>query len=187
MSTCFDVLDMPVQGLRLVQRRPIRDGRGYLERMFCTTDLESLIPSKRIVQINHTLTARRGTVRGMHFQRSPYEETKFVSCLRGKVFDVAVDLRQGSTTFLFWHAEVLSAANHRTLFIPEGFAHGFQTLTTDCEMLYLHTANYQSDAEGGLNARDPRIGIRWPLPIEEQSERDSALPLISENFGGLVV
>ena len=97
------------------------------------------------------MTASRGTVRGMHFQHPPHAETKFVSCLRGEVFDVAVDLRNGSPTFLHWHAEILSADNHRTLVIPEGFAHGFQTLSDDCEMLYFHTAAYNPEAEGGLN------------------------------------
>jgi dTDP-4-dehydrorhamnose 3,5-epimerase len=187
MSSRFDILDMPIQGLKLVQRKPISDGRGYLERMFCSADLKSLIPGKSIVQINHTVTASRGTVRGMHFQHPPHAETKFVSCLRGKVFDVAVDLRRDSATFLRCHAEVLSAANHRTLVIPEGFAHGFQTLTKDCHILYLHTAAYQADAEGGVNARDPRLGIQWPLRIADQSVRDSAHPLVPDDFGGLGV
>lgn len=187
MSTRFDILDTPIQGLKLVQRKPIGDDRGYLERMFCSEELKSLIPGKSIVQINHTLTAKCGTVRGMHYQHSPHAETKFVCCLRGEVFDVAVDLRRGSPTFLHWHAEILSADNHKTLVIPEGFAHGFQTLTKDCEMLYLHTTAYRADAEDGLNARDPRLGIQWPLPIAEQSERDSAHPLASEDFSGVVV
>ena len=108
------------------------------------------------MQINHTLTGRRGTVRGMHYQRPPHAETKFISCLRGEVFDVAVDLRHDSPTFLRWHAEVLSAENHRTLVVPEGFAHGFQTLAEDCELLYLHTAAFAADSEGALNANDPR-------------------------------
>jgi dTDP-4-dehydrorhamnose 3,5-epimerase len=187
MSTRFDILDMPLQGLKLVQRKPISDDRGYLERMFCSADLKSLIPGKSIVQINHTLTAKCGTVRGMHFQHSPHAETKFVCCLRGEVFDVAVDLRRGSPTFLHWHAEILSADNHKTLVIPEGFAHGFQTLTKDCEMLYLHTTAYRAEAEGGLNATDPRLAIQWPLPIAEQSARDSAHSLVSEDFRGVTV
>lgn len=185
MSKRFDILDLPIQGLRLLQRKPIGDDRGYLERMFCTEELKSLIPEKNIVQINRTLTVKRGTVRGMHFQHPPHAEIKFVSCLRGEVFDVAVDLRRGSPTFLHWHAEILSAGNHKTLVIPEGFAHGFQTLTKDCEMLYLHTAAYRSEAEGGLNARDPRLAIQWPLPIAEQSARDAGHPLISEDFDGV--
>jgi dTDP-4-dehydrorhamnose 3,5-epimerase len=123
----------------------------------------------------------------MHFQHPPYSETKLVSCLRGEVFDVAVDMRRGSPTLLHWHAEILSASNHRTLVIPEGFAHGFQTLTDNCEMLYLHTAPFRADAEGGLNAKDPRLAIAWPLPFGDLSARDSGYPLIANDFGGLAV
>jgi dTDP-4-dehydrorhamnose 3,5-epimerase len=187
MSSCFDILDTPLQGLKLIQRNPIGDHRGYLERMFCAEELRPLIPGRGIVQINHTMTAKRGTVRGLHFQYPPHGETKIVSCLRGEVFDVAVDLRQGSPTFLHWHAEILSANNHRTLLIPEGFAHGFQTLTEGCELLYFHTAAYQSGAEGGLNAQDPRLDIRWPETVIELSSRDAAHPLLTEGFAGVVV
>lgn len=187
MSDRFDILDTPLPGLKLIQRKPMSDSRGYLERLFCADDLQTLISGKRIVQINHTLTVRHGTVRGMHFQHPPHAETKFVSCLRGEVFDVVVDLRQGSPTFLHWHAEILSAGNHKTLMIPEGFAHGFQALTEDCEMLYFHTAAYQPGAECGLNAKDPRLNIRWPEAITELSPRDAAHPLVTEDFGGVTV
>lgn len=187
MSNRFDILDTQLLGLKLIQRKPIGDSRGYLERIFCADDLQALISGKRIVQINHTLTARHGTVRGLHFQHPPHAETKFVSCLRGEVFDVAVDLRQGSPTFLRWHAEILSAGNHKTLMIPEGFAHGFQAMTEDCEMLYLHTAAYQPGAECGLNAKDPRLNIRWPKAITELSPRDAAHPLVTEDFSGVTV
>jgi len=185
MSDRFDILDTPLLELKLIQRKPIGDSRGYLERLFCADDLQALISGKGIVQINHTLTARHGTVRGMHFQHPPHAETKFVSCLRGEVFDVAVDLRQGSPTFLRWHAEILSAGNHKTLMIPEGFAHGFQALTEDCEMLYFHTAAYQPGAECGLNAKDPSLNIRWPEAITELSPRDAAHPLLDGDFRGI--
>jgi dTDP-4-dehydrorhamnose 3,5-epimerase len=187
MSGRFDIVEMPIPGLKLIERKPIGDNRGYLERMFCSQELQALASGKRIAQINHTLTVKLGTVRGMHFQHPPHAETKFVCCLRGEVFDVAVDLRRGSPTFLHWHAEILSADNHKTFVIPEGFAHGFQTLTKDCEMLYLHTTAYRAEAEGGLNARDSRLGIQWLLPIAEQSERDSAHPLIAEDFRGVAI
>ena len=187
MSARFDILDTPLQRLKLIQRKPIGDHRGYLERMFCAEELQSLIPGKGIVQINHTLTAKRGTVRGLHFQYPPYAETKFVNCLRGEVFDVAVDLRQGSPTFLHWHAEILSAGSHKTLLIPEGFAHGFQTLTEDCELLYFHTAAHQPSAEGGLNAQDPGLDIRWPLAVTELSARDAAYPLVTQELIGMAV
>ena len=185
MSSRFDIVPLPLGNLYLLQRKPIGDARGYLERIFCADEMQTLLPGKPILQMNHTLTGKIGTVRGMHFQHPPYGETKFVSCLRGEVFDVAVDLRQDSPTFLQWHAEILSAENHRTLVIPEGFAHGFQTLTKDCEMLYLHTAVYRADAEGGLNATDPRLAIQWPLAITEQSARDAAHPFVEAGFVGI--
>jgi len=187
MSTRFDIITTPILGLNLLQRTFIGDSRGYLERLFCSEELKSLIPGKNIMQINHTLTEKVGTVRGMHYQHSPYAETKFVSCLRGEVFDVAVDLRHGSPTFLHWHAERLSAVNHKTFVIPEGFAHGFQALTDDCEMLYLHTAAHQANAEGGLNTEDPKLAIAWPLPVAGLSPRDAAHPYLNSDFTGVVL
>jgi dTDP-4-dehydrorhamnose 3,5-epimerase len=187
MSSSFDIVDTPLDGLKVIQRNLIGDHRGYLERMFCAEELWPLIPGKGIVQINHTLTAKRGAVRGLHFQYPPHAEIKIVNCLRGEVFDVAVDLRQGSRTFLQWHAEILSANNHRTFLIPEGFAHGFQTLTEDCELLYFHTAAYRPDAEGGLNTQDPRLEIRWPEAVIGLSSRDAAHPFVTAAFVGVPV
>jgi len=187
MSARFDILATPLPGLRILQRKPVGDSRGYLERLYCGEELQTLAPGRLIVQINHTLTADRGTVRGMHFQRPPHAEVKFVSCLRGEVYDVAVDLRDNSQTFLRWHAELLSANNHKTLVIPEGFAHGFQTLTDDCEMLYFHTAAFEPCAEGGLNAQDPLLAIRWPLPVAGRSPRDASHPFLDGNFVGMAL
>jgi dTDP-4-dehydrorhamnose 3,5-epimerase len=184
MSACFDIIAAPITGLHILQRKPIGDSRGYLERLFCKDELQTLLPGKRIEQVNHTLTTNRGTVRGLHFQYPPHAETKLVHCLRGEVFDVAVDLRRDSPTFLHWHAEVLSAENHRTLVIPEGFAHGFQALVGECEMLYFHTAAYRQEAEGGLHPEDPRIAIRWPLPVAGLSPRDTARSMLDRDFEG---
>lgn len=185
MNTLFEISATPLAGLMLLQRKPIGDNRGYLERIFCANELQEIIDEKAIVQINHTLTARRGSVRGMHFQTPPHAELKIVSCLVGEVFDVVVDIRGDSPTFLQWYGEILSAENHKTFAIPEGFAHGFQTLTVECEMIYFHTAAYHSEAEGGLNAQDPRLAIQWPLPITEQSPRDLALPMLTTDFTGV--
>jgi dTDP-4-dehydrorhamnose 3,5-epimerase len=185
MSERFHVIETAIPGLRVLQRKPLGDSRGYLERLYCQQELATLTPAGTIMQINHTLTGRRGTVRGMHYQRPPHAETKFISCLRGEVFDVAVDLRHDSPTFLRWHAEVLSAENHRTLVVPEGFAHGFQTLTDDCELLYLHTAAFAPDSEGALNANDPRLAIAWPQPISDWSARDAGHPILGDEFLGI--
>ncbi len=187
MSERFGIYTTSIVGLHVLHRKPIGDDRGYLERLFCTEELQDSLSGRGIVQINHSFTTTRGVVRGMHFQYLPHAEIKFVSCLRGKVFDVTVDLRCNSPTFLCWHGEILSADNHRTLVIPEGFAHGFQALSNDCEMLYLHTAAYQSEAEGGLNVRDPRLAIEWPLPIAALSQRDADFPLLDETFAGVAI
>lgn len=178
MSSRFTIHDTPLAGLLVLGRLPRSDARGFFERLFCAGELEPILGGRQLRQLNRTLTARSGTVRGMHFQRPPYAELKLVSCLRGEVFDVAVDVRPESPTFLRWHAEILSGDNHKTLVIPEGFAHGFQTLTEDCEMFYCHTADYHPEAEQALNPRDPRLAIAWPEPITEISERDAAQPLL---------
>jgi dTDP-4-dehydrorhamnose 3,5-epimerase len=185
MSASFVILDTPLAGLKVVQRRPLGDARGYLERMYCSTALQPLLSDKSIVQINHTLTESRGTVRGLHFQFPPHAEVKLVSCLRGAVFDVAVDLRRGSSTFLRWHAEILDAHNHRTLLIPEGFAHGFQSLVDGCELLYLHTEAYQPTSESGVSARDPLLAIHWPQPITQLSPRDERHAPLTGDFPGI--
>ncbi len=181
----FIIEQTPITGLQVIQRQPRGDERGYLERMFCADELKAIIDDRSIVQINHTLTSKTGAVRGMHYQHPPYAEMKLVSCLRGEIFDVAVDLRKDSPTFLQWHAEILSEENQRTFAIPEGFAHGFQTITSDCEMIYLHTAAYVSDAEAGIDALDPRIGIEWQLPISERSARDKLHNQLTSEFLGL--
>ena len=178
LSDRFDIFETPLQGLSVIHRKPIRDERGYLERMFCSTALATLLQGRSIRQINRTLTMRCGTVRGMHFQTPPHAEMKFVSCLRGEVFDVAVDLRPDSPTRFQWHAEVLSSENFKTLAIPEGLAHGFQALTDHCEMLYFHTEDYHRESEGGLNPLDPMLEIAWPLAVSDISSRDSAQPML---------
>jgi dTDP-4-dehydrorhamnose 3,5-epimerase len=181
----FTIADLPLEGLKRVQRQRLGDRRGYLARLFCAEELAAAAWVKPIAQINHTYTSKRGTVRGMHFQHPPHAEMKLVSCIRGEVWDVAVDLRAGSPTFLRWHAEVVSAENGFALLIPEGFAHGFQTLTDDVELLYCHSRPYVPEAEGGLSPTDPRLAIAWPLEVTEMSERDNQHPLLTPDFEGL--
>jgi dTDP-4-dehydrorhamnose 3,5-epimerase len=170
-------------GLQVIHRSQIGDHRGFLSRVFCSSELVAAGWRKPVAQINHTLTQRKSTVRGMHFQRGAHAEMKLVSCLRGAIWDVAVDLRAGSPTFLRWHAEELSADNRRALLIPEGFAHGFQALTDDCELLYVHSAAYAPDAEVGLHPQDPRLAIAWPLPIGQLSPRDASHPMLNDYKG----
>lgn len=181
----FFIEETPLSGLRCVVRQFRGDERGYLSRIYCSEEFSPLFGERRIEQINVTVTAASGVVRGLHYQHPPYSEMKLVCCLRGEVWDVAVDLRTGSPTFLGWHAEHLSEKNGRCFLIPEGFAHGFQTLTPEVELLYLHSAAYMPGAEGGLNPQDARLGIPWPLAISNLSDRDKSHPFLDEHFTGI--
>ena len=185
--TQFECFDTPLANLKVVQRKPLEDARGFLSRFYCAEEFKLFGLNEGISQINHTLTRKKGAVRGLHYQQPPHAEIKLVSCIKGEIFDVAVDLRKNSPTFLRWHAVVLSESNQRSLLIPEGFAHGFQTLTEDCELIYLHSAPYCKDAEAALNVIDPRVGIKWPLEIIELSERDRSHLMIKNDFEGVVV
>jgi dTDP-4-dehydrorhamnose 3,5-epimerase len=181
----FGIADTPIAGLRVVERAPRSDERGFLTRLFCAGELEAAGWRKPIAQINQTLTRRSGAVRGMHFQLPPHAEMKLVSCIRGEVWDVALDLRRGSPTFLKWFGASLSADNGRALLIPEGFAHGFQALTEDCELIYFHSCAYHAESEGGVNPQDPRVAIDWPRAIAEMSPRDRGHPMLSADFEGI--
>lgn len=172
MTGRFELSPTPLDGLVLVTRKRLGDERGWLERLFCADELHQAGWQWNVAQLNRTMTTKRGTVRGMHFQHPPHEEAKFVTCLRGEVFDVAVDIRLGSPTYGKWHGAVLSGENAKSFLIPPGFAHGFQTMTDDVEMFYVHSAPYAPNAEDGLRTDDPALGIDWPLPITTQSERD---------------
>jgi dTDP-4-dehydrorhamnose 3,5-epimerase len=183
----FDFIPTPLTGLKLVQRKASGDHRGFLSRFYCVDEFRLAGINKSIAQINHTLTRKKGAVRGLHLQYPPHAEIKMVSCLKGEIWDVAVDLRHDSPTFLQWHGEILTAANRKSLLISEGYAHGFQALTEDCELIYLHTAAYHPEAEGALNVADPRLGISWPLPIDDLSERDRHHPYINSDFQGIVL
>jgi dTDP-4-dehydrorhamnose 3,5-epimerase len=161
------------------------DARGSFGRLFCADDLQSAQNGRPIVQINRSVTRKAGAIRGLHFQHPPKAEAKWVRCLRGRVWDVAVDLRRGSPTFLHWHAAELDGKAMNALFIPEGCAHGFQTLAEDCEMLYLHSAPYAPGFEGAARFDDPRLAIAWPRPVTELSERDRSHPLLANGFEGI--
>jgi dTDP-4-dehydrorhamnose 3,5-epimerase len=189
MINRFNIRDTSISDLKIVERQHLGDSRGSLTRLFCLEELAAAGWNKPIIQINQTLTQKQGTVRGLHFQNAPYSEMKLVTCLRGAIWDVAVDLRAGSPTFLQWHAEELSAANNRALLLPEGFAHGFQTLSDNCELIYLHSRPYTPSAEAGLNPKDPMILIKWPLPISETelSARDAQHPMLTHQFKGVTM
>lgn len=167
----FETVSTPIAGLTLLQRTRHRDERGHFEKIYDSEDLSRCIDGP-IRQINRARTVVKGTVRGMHVQLHPHAETKIVSCLKGRVFDVAVDLRSNSVTFGHWYGAELSESNQMSMVIPPGCAHGVQTLENESEILYLHTASYHPELEIGIHPCDSQIGIAWPLPVEKLSKRD---------------
>jgi len=181
----FEIHSLPLAGVYKIVRTLRGDERGFLSRMYCCEEFEKAGWDGSIAQINHTLTSEKGTVRGLHFQYPPYSEQKLVTCLHGEIWDVVVDVRQGSSTFLQWHGEKISAERGEAILIPTGFAHGFQTLTDDVELIYLHSVPYEPSSENGLNPDDPKLRIQWPLPFVNVSERDQGHPTIDDHFAGI--
>lgn len=181
----MDTVSTPIVGLLVKKAVPVVDQRGSFLRCYCQSELSDVLAGREIVQINHSRTTAVGAIRGLHFQSPPYAEIKIVRCLRGRVWDVAVDLRHGSSTFLQWHAEELSAENGRMMIVPEGVAHGFQVLEAESELLYVHTAFYNPPSEGGVRFNEPLLSIDWPLPVRDVSQRDRSHPLLTADFRGI--
>lgn len=154
-----------------------KDSRGQFQRLFCANEFSDFF-GKNVSQANHSRSLRAGTVRGMHYQKAPFEEKKIIRCLSGEVWDVFVDVRVEAKSFLQHEAVKLTMDNNRFLLLPEGFAHGFQALTDNAELIYFHSSPYKPSAEAGLNAIDPKLNIKWPLKIEERSERDQGHPYV---------
>jgi dTDP-4-dehydrorhamnose 3,5-epimerase len=177
----------PLDGVFVADTAAVADHRGTFCRLFCGQDLAVAIGGRQIRQINYSRTSAAGAVRGLHFQHPPASEMKLVRCLKGRVWDVAVDLRAGSATFLQWHGEELSAQNARMVIIPEGCAHGFQVLEPESELLYLHTAPYSPEFEDGVSYDDSRLAIAWPIAVSDVSLRDTNHAAISPGFTGITV
>lgn len=176
-----------ISGVIKIHRTMATDERGMFARLFCSNELAEAGWQGKIAQINHSLTHRIGSIRGLHFQHPPMSEIKFVSCVRGKVFDVAVDLRKNSPTFLKYVAVELDAAEGSALMLPKGVAHGFQVLQQDSELIYCHSTPYSLEFEDGVNPLDPKLNICWPLPIEDISEKDLQRTMLSEEYKGIEV
>lgn len=175
----------PLHGLVVWEHTPFRDDRGEFVRLF-DREWEAELPAgMKIAQVNHSVTLGRGTIRGLHYQMAPFCETKLVACIRGRVYDVVVDVRRGSPNFLQWNSEVLSGEERCTLVVPPGFAHGFQVLDDECELIYIHSQPYRPNAEAGLNPCDPRLDIPWPEPVGLISDRDAAHPFMGEDWVGI--
>jgi dTDP-4-dehydrorhamnose 3,5-epimerase len=174
-----------LQGSYIIEATRSGDDRGWFARTYCADEFSQIDHKGEWVQMNHSYTAKKGTVRGMHYQLPPYREIKLVRCIRGKIFDVIVDIRKDSSTFLKWFGAELTDSAMNMLYIPEGFAHGFQTLTDDCELIYHHSEFYTPGAEGGIRYNDPMVNIRWPLDVTIISDRDKNHPALTENFKGI--
>ena len=181
----MNLINTILEGVKIIESTTLKDDRGEFSRIFCNDELNGVLNGKGIKQINRSLTRKIGTVRGMHFQHTPYAEIKIVRCLRGRVFDVAVDLRKDSSTFLQWFGIELSSIKNIALLIPEGCAHGFQVLEQDSELLYLHSALYVPSSEGVIRFDDPMIHITWPLAPTQISQRDLSHSYLNKDFKGI--
>ena len=183
----MNIIDTYISGVKIVESTVFQDDRGAFSRLFCKQEMESIFGDRSVLQINHSITSNVGAVRGLHFQQFPYAEMKIVRCLKGRVFDVAVDLRQESPTFLKWTSVELTPENRFSFVIPEGCAHGFQVLEKASELLYLHTEFYRPGSEGAVRYDDPMIGIKWPKKPVDLSSKDLSHLYLKDDFKGIVL
>lgn len=183
----FEFIETKIPKLKIGKRFKFENNVGTFERLYCKNEFQNINFSEEIVQINKNFTKNSGTFRGFHFQFPPFAEEKIITCLKGSVFDVAVDIRKDSSTFLQWHSEVLSESNNTCMYIPKGFAHGFLTLEDNCEILYFHSEFYSPQNESGILYNDPMIDIKWPRQIKYLSERDKEHEYLKESFKGIEI
>jgi dTDP-4-dehydrorhamnose 3,5-epimerase len=171
-------IETPLPGLYVVEIEPLKDDRGFFARGFCARDFQAhgLVPT--LAQCNISFNEKAGTLRGLHFQALPHEEAKLVRCTQGAIYDVAIDIRPNSGTYLKWYAAELTSENRRMMFIPHGFAHGFQTLVDKSEVFYLMSEFYYPKSARGLRWNDPTLGISWPIANQIISDKDRTYPLI---------
>ena len=185
--TNFKFSKTSISNLKIISREYKNDTRGYLTRLFCQDELNKKKYNNNIKQINLTLTAKKNTLRGFHYQIKPFCETKYVTCVKGKVLDIVIDLRKKSKTFLKYHSEIIKEDDSKTILIPKGFAHGFLTLVDNCKLLYFHTANYRPKYERGINFKDPILKFKLKLKPKFISERDKNFPLLDNDFKGIEI
>jgi dTDP-4-dehydrorhamnose 3,5-epimerase len=165
-----------LSGAYIIELQKLQDDRGFFARSYCSQEFAAHGLTPRVVQSNISFNKKKATLRGMHYQIEPYGETKLVRCTRGAIYDVIVDLRADSPTFKNWIGVELTAENYRMLYVPEGFAHGFETLEDETEVTYHVSEFYTPNAEQGLRYNEPMLGIRWPLEVEVISEKDKSWP-----------
>jgi len=175
----------PLKGAYTIGLEPFSDERGWFTRTFCKNEFNAIGHDAEWVQLNHSFTMHSGTIRGMHYQLPPFAEIKLVRCIAGSVYDVIIDLRKDSDTFLQSFGTELSATNKQMIYIPAGFAHGFQALTDGTELIYHHSQFYTPGVEAGIRFDEPMVKINWPLQAQHLSERDLGHPYLHEQFKGI--
>jgi len=177
--------ETPLKGSYEITIEPFTDERGWFGRFFCDNEFKTIGHHKKWVQLNQSFTKQKGTIRGMHYQIPPYSEIKLIKCVFGAVYDIIIDLRENSPTFLKYYSTKLSRKNKKMIYVPKGFAHGFQSLTDNAELIYHHTEFYHPNSEAGLNYNDPKLNINWPLPLKTISDRDRNHLFLDPNFKGI--
>lgn len=187
MASRMRFIETPLSGAYVIELESFQDERGLFMRTFCQKEFAAIGFHEQIVQINHSITKHKGTIRGMHYQVPPAGEIKIIRCVQGKVWDVMVDIRKGSPSFKKWHGVELSQDNMSMAFIPEGFAHGFQALTDNTALIYHHSGFYSPENEQGLRFNDPTLSINWPLPACKISNRDQNFSLLTTTFQGIKI
>lgn len=175
-SRLMELIETKIEGVFIVELDVFDDERGFYKRLWGADELEGLGLECKLNNVGLSYNKKRGTVRGMHFQTDPFSETKLVQCVRGKIYDVVLDIRQDSKTFGEWVAEELTPQNNRAFYIPKGLAHGFQTLDDESEVLYCISEGYETQAARGIRWNDPRFGIEFPLEVSVINERDANYP-----------
>ena len=178
-------IETSLKGAYVIDVEYLKDERGGFSRLFCKNEFEKINHKGDIVQINHSVNKYKGTIRGFHYQSSPKSEIKIIKCIKGEVYDVIIDLRKNSPTFLKCHGEILSEDNQKMMYVPKGFAHGFQTMKDNTELIYFHTEFYDKDKEQGICYNDDLIKVSWPLKITNISEKDKNRSLLDKTFRGI--
>ena len=182
----MEIKKTTLNGLFIVHPSKFNDERGFFTRIFCKEKFSDIGFKNEFVQSNYSFNLHNGTIRGMHFQKPPYNEAKLIRCIKGSINDVAIDLRKNSPTFLQHYSIELTESNMLSILIPEGFAHGFQTLQDNSVLLYHHTQYYTPLAEDGIRFDDPILNIKWTLPPVMVSNKDKSYKLIDNNFKGII-
>jgi dTDP-4-dehydrorhamnose 3,5-epimerase len=175
----------PLKGLYVIKLDPFKDERGLFARTFCKEEFKKINHSKEFVQFNYSLTISKGSIRGLHYQVPPSSEIKLIRCIRGKVFDVTVDIRKNSPTFLDYFGVELSEDNMKMIYVPECFAHGFQTLEPNSQLVYHHSNYFNPADERGIRYDDPLIDIKWPMTPSSMSEKDKNYDFLDSQFAGI--